>query len=319
MIKAVLFDWLNTIARTEPDRHELWCEVLPEFGIEPSPEKITRGIYAADSQLPVGAPYRWSESEDPEVFIRYQEIVLSEAGVKLPRDTVLEILKKVSQRAKKITYALYDDVLPAMKKLKKRGLILGLITNLYKDVDVILRELGLDPYLDFVVTSREVGVDKPQPPIFLAALELAGVDASEAVYLGDQYETDVVGAKGVGIEPILIDRYDLMPDVKDCLQIHNLTKLALYDLLATPEPLATRAALWPARFGVKSGLWGMTVGARAGLWGVRLTIRTALWLWRLVDRPTLWLWRVFVKPVFSLNSFDSIKAEVKSLKRECYS
>ena len=225
MIKAVFFDWFNTITRTEPDRYELWCEVLPEYGFEPSPEKITRGIFAADSQLPAGAPYRWKESENDDTCIRYQEIVLSEAGIKLPRNTIFEILKKVSPRAKKISYALYDDVLPNMKKLKKRGLILGLITNIYKDVDAMLHKLGLDPYLDFVVTSTEVGVDKPEPPIFLAALERAGVSAQEAVFVGDQYETDVVGARGVGINPVLIDRYDLFPEMSDCLRIRHLNEL----------------------------------------------------------------------------------------------
>ena len=243
MIKAVFFDWMNTLTHAEPDRHEQFCQISRELGVELSPQKVIRGIYAAGTQLPAGAPYRWRESEDPEIFIRYLEIILAEAGVKLPRDTVLEILKRISRSAKVENYVLYDDVLPTLKKLKKQGLIVGLITSLTKDMNLICGNLGLAPYIDFVVTAKEVGVNKPEPPIFLAALERAGVDASEAVYIGDQYETDVVGARGVGIEPILIDRYDLMPEVKDCLRIHNLTELAKYHLLADPEPLAVRAAL----------------------------------------------------------------------------
>ena len=228
MIKAVFFDWMNTLTHAEPDRHEQFCQAAQELGIELSPQKVMRGVYAAASQLPAGVPYRWSESEDPEVFIRFQEIVLSEAGVKLPRDTVLEMLKKVSQMARKETYVLYNDVLPTLKTLKKQGLILGLITSLSKDMNLICRNLGLAPYLDFVVTAKEVGAHKPEPPIFLAALERAGVDASEAVYVGDQYDTDVVGARGVGIKPILIDRYDLLPDVSDCPRIHSLAELVEY-------------------------------------------------------------------------------------------
>ena len=57
------------------------------------------------------------------------------------------------------------------------------------------------------------------------ALERAGVRASEAVYVGDQYETDVVGARGGGINPVLIDRYDLLTKVSDCPRIHSLTEL----------------------------------------------------------------------------------------------
>ena len=92
----------------------------------------------------------------------------------------------------------------------------------------LFRELSLESYLDFALTSKEVGADKPEPPIFLAALERGGVNASDAVYVGDQYETDVVGARGVGIEPILIDRHDLLREVSDCPRIHTLSELVEY-------------------------------------------------------------------------------------------
>ena len=226
--KAIFFDWMNTIAHAEPDRHEQYCQVAQELGIELSPEKVIRGLYAAGTQLPAGAPYQWRESENPEVFIRYQEIILSQAGTKLTRDTALEMLKSVSQMAREETYVLYDDVLPVFKALKKQGLVIGLITSLSKDMNLICSQLGLEPYLDFVVTSKEVGSNKPEPPIFLAALERAKVNASEAVYVGDQYETDVVGARGVGINPVLIDRYDLFPEVSDCPRILALPEVLKY-------------------------------------------------------------------------------------------
>ena len=87
---------------------------------------------------------------------------------------------------------------------------------------------GQMPYIDFVVTAKEIGSNKPEPYIFLAALKRAGVSASEAIYIGDQYETDVVGAKGAGIKPILIDRYDLSLEVGDCPRIHSLIEVAQY-------------------------------------------------------------------------------------------
>ena len=103
-----------------------------------------------------------------------------------------------------------------------------MLTNLARDMDYICNRLGLEPYIDFVVTSQEVGVDKPNPPIFLAALERAGVNASEAIHVGDQYKFDVVGARGVGIAPILIDRYNLHPEVSDCPRIRSLSEVAEY-------------------------------------------------------------------------------------------
>ena len=224
MIKAVFFDWLNTIAHPEPDRHELFSRVAQELGVELSPQKLIRAIHVAESQVPAGAPPRWSEGKDEAPFIRYQEILSAEVGVKLSREAMLEFTKRISQlvRGGSVTWVLYDDVLPTVTTLKKRGLILGLISNL------VIGTVGLESYLDFIVTAKEIGADKPEPPIFLAALERAGVNASEAVYVGDQYQTDVVGARGVGIKPILIDRYDLMPEVNDCPRIHSLTEVAQY-------------------------------------------------------------------------------------------
>ena len=224
MIKAVFFDWMNTLAHPEPDRHEQYCQAAREMGIELSPEKAMKGIYVADSQVPAGIPPKWSEEKDPGPFIRFQEVLLAEAGIKLPRDMILKLIKRFKRLLEEASFVLYDDVLLTLKTLKQKGLILGVISNLY----IGRVGAGIDPYLDFVVTAKEAGANKPAPPIFLAALDRAGVEASEAVYVGDQYDIDVVGARGVGIKPILIDRYDLMPEVSDYPRIRSLPELSQY-------------------------------------------------------------------------------------------
>jgi putative hydrolase of the HAD superfamily len=224
MIKAVFFDWLNTIAHPEPDRHELFSKVAQELGVELPPQELIKAIHVAESQVPAGAPPRWGEGKDEAPFIRYQEVLSTELGVKMPRETMLEFTRRISRlvRGGSVTWVLYDDVLPTVKTLKKRGLILGLISNL------IMGKVGVESYLNFIVTAKEIGADKPAPPIFLAALERVGVEASEAVYVGDQYDTDVIGARGVGINPILIDRYDLAPEVNDCPRIRSLSEVVEY-------------------------------------------------------------------------------------------
>jgi len=230
VIKAVFLDWFNTLARFEPPREELHCQALQDFGIEASPRKVMRGLLLADRywfEEDIKSKVRArSPEEQAEVGLRYQEILLTEAGVKVTKELLLKIVKKTQELYKGITFALFEDVLPALKTLKGQRFILGLLTNLNRDMAPICRQLGLEPYLDFVVTSEEAGSDKPQPPIFLAALEQARVNPSEAVHVGDQYKIDVVGARGVGISPILIDRYDLYPEVADCPRIRSLTELA---------------------------------------------------------------------------------------------
>ena len=232
MIKAVFFDWFNTLARFEPPRQELYIQAFRQFGIELSPKEAIRGILTADryyfeenAKFPVE---KRSPQEQLEVYVHYPKAILAEAGVEVPKELPLKVMQIVAQQFGGVTFALYDDVLSTLKTLKERKFVLGLLTNLNKDMNTICRELGLEPYLDFVVTSGEVGADKPESPIFLAALQRAGVNASEAVHVGDQYNLDVIGARGVGITPILIDRHDVYPEVSDCHRIHRLTELAEY-------------------------------------------------------------------------------------------
>jgi len=230
MIKAIFFDWFNTLAHFEPPRHQLYSQAFREFGIELPPEKVMRGILIADqyffeenAKSPVAER---SPKEQARVYIHYPKTILTEAGVKAPSELPLKILKRVREQFKGVAFALFDDVLATLKTLKRQNFILGLLTNLDRDMAPTCRELGLEPYLDFVVTSKEAGADKPNPPIFLAALDKAGVNASEAIHVGDQYKLDVIGARAVGINPILIDRYDIYPDVSDCPRIHSLAELA---------------------------------------------------------------------------------------------
>ncbi|MBA7707272.1 Phosphoglycolate phosphatase [subsurface metagenome] len=230
MIKAIFFDWFYTLARYEPPREELYSRVFAEFGIQLAPQEIMPGILAADRYYFEENARSSVMKRDPkaqaEVFIGYNSLILNEAGLELPQEQLLKIMKRVQELFKGATFVLFDDVLSALKTLKERKLILGLLTNATKDLVAVHHKLGLESYLDFVVTSEEAGADKPNPPIFRLALERAGVDASEAVHVGDQYSIDVVGARGVGINPILIDRYNISPEVTDCPRIHSLTEVA---------------------------------------------------------------------------------------------
>lgn len=231
MIKAVFFDWFNTLARYEPRREVLQSQALREFGIDISPREIMPGLFVADKALfeenAILPLRKRSPEEQAKVYTRYQTTVLNEVGVGVSGepDLLLKIMKKVRELSQGMKFTLFEDVLPTLKRLREQELTLGLLTNLNRDIESICRDVGTEPYLNFFVTSGEVGVDKPNPLIFLTALNKAGVAASEAVHVGDQYKLDIVGARGVGITPILIDRFDLYPEITDCPRIHGLNEL----------------------------------------------------------------------------------------------
>ena len=230
MIKAVFFDWFNTLARYEPAREETASRVLKELGYDVSPDKVRLAIALADKawfEENTRSPVRTRNAEEQQkVYARYQQTVLKEVGVDTTDDPGL--LGKVMARQQALSagmhFVLFDDVLPAMKSLKRRELTIGVLTNLDQDMTLLAKGLGLDGCVDLFVTSGEIGVDKPKAPIFLAAMKRASVTPADAIHVGDQYKVDVEGARGVGIKGILLDRFDLATDT-DCPRIHTLTEV----------------------------------------------------------------------------------------------
>ena len=89
--------------------------------------------------------------------------------------------------------------------LRRRGLVVGCISNSNGTVAELLTSVGLGGALDFVVDSGVVGVEKPDPAIFRIALAQAAVAPEEAMHVGDLYPVDVIGARRAGIEPVLLD------------------------------------------------------------------------------------------------------------------
>ena len=87
------------------------------------------------------------------------------------------------------------------------GRRIGLVTNGPADVQ---REkiglLGIESLVDFVLVSGEFGVWKPDLRIFAEALRLGGVEAANAVFVGDSAEHDIAGARNAGIRTIWVNR-----------------------------------------------------------------------------------------------------------------
>jgi len=227
MVKAVFFDLYQTLVCYEPPREELQAKALEELGIEVKPEVLRRPLVIADEfiyqELARASLRQRSKEEQMKLWAQYEEILLREAGVKADKQLILGLLGKMQQFKMKLV--LFDDVMPALTNLKRRGLILGLISNIDRDMTDTFNELGLSSLLQVMVTSQEVGFNKPQPQIFQEALKRAGVRAPEAIYIGDQYQIDVVGANRVGMKGILLDRGGYFNEITDCPRIQSLTQI----------------------------------------------------------------------------------------------
>ncbi|MBI4297350.1 MAG: HAD-IA family hydrolase [Chloroflexi bacterium] len=230
MIKAVFFDWYNTIARFYPPREEQQVAACRQLGVEVSPQALRRAYPAADDFMTRENAFfalrERPELEQQRFWAEYERMLLREAGVEVSAELALQIIQEV--RLHPSEFALFEDALPTLQEVKARGLVLGLLSNLRRELDELCQRLGLTPYLDFTLTSAEVGFEKPHPAIFFEALKRANVKPAQALHVGDQYHSDILGARGVGIRPLLLDRDGSWEEVKDCPRIKTLAEVLNY-------------------------------------------------------------------------------------------
>ena len=93
--------------------------------------------------------------------------------------------------------------MPLLTALRARGLQVGIVTNnIASEQRQKMRLCGMEPFVNILITSEEIGVQKPEPAIFQAALDAMALRASECVMVGDVWATDIAGAIASGIRPL---------------------------------------------------------------------------------------------------------------------
>lgn len=117
------------------------------------------------------------------------------------------------------------DAIWLLGDLRRRGFHLGVISNWHSRLQEDLDDHGLAGFFDTVIASESVGTQKPHREIFLRALAGMGCTTKTAIHVGDDYWADVVGARAVGIRPVLLDR-DGDALHHDCTVIRQLRELA---------------------------------------------------------------------------------------------
>jgi len=229
MIKAVFFDYFNTLVYFDPPREKHYADTAAEFGVHISPAAIAAALPEAD------AWWRLENSRSPikdreqstkfDAYRGYGLRILRDAENTVSPEQALQMLARAFSVGFK--FKNYDDSLPALQALKGKNIQMGVISNIGEQIDSYLDKAGFTDYLTYKVTSFEAGCDKPQPQIFQLALKRAGVTSTETLFVGDQYDLDVLGARSAGITPILIDR-DGASATYDCIVIKDLLQVIDY-------------------------------------------------------------------------------------------
>lgn len=99
---------------------------------------------------------------------------------------------------------LYEYVIPLFDFLKGKGIKIAILSDLTSHIQhrKILK-LGLEEYVDVLVTSEEVGVEKPCAAMFEAVIDKLNAKAEELIMVGDSPERDITGSEAVGIKALI--------------------------------------------------------------------------------------------------------------------
>jgi putative hydrolase of the HAD superfamily len=209
---AVLFDVDFTLVMPGPELGpEAYRSLAEARGLRLDPARYANARVAAIDDL-----QRHPELDhDEAIWMRFTEDIVRGMGGAGPE--VGAVAREIVQRWEHARhFELYDDVLPVLAELRVTGLKLGLVSNTSRDLAAFVDHFGLD--VDAWVSSGSHGKVKPSPLIFAAALELVGVDAADAVMVGDSVEDDVEGAAAAGMRAVLLDRVGRYPERTDRIE-----------------------------------------------------------------------------------------------------
>jgi putative hydrolase of the HAD superfamily len=199
--KAVLFDVGLTLTYTSPFP-EIYREILASFGVDVSFDDIVWAQKTTENEFDAAS---YPINRRKEYWTEYNACLLEKLGVQEMRAF---LATKIDELWWKFSHLqVYSDVEPTLSQLKAKGLKLGIVSNgLRKDLKHILEQLKLKNWFDVVVGIDSCNCAKPAKEIFFYALNKLGIQAHEALFIGDSIETDYKGAKNVGIKSFIIDR-----------------------------------------------------------------------------------------------------------------
>jgi FMN phosphatase YigB (HAD superfamily) len=225
-IQAVLFDLDGTLRHNRPASSQVFFDFAVELGAPRSREGQRKALqwqhaYFADSPELRADEKRFADDESAfwHNFARHSLLAYG-----CPPDQSARLADPLHRRMRE-EYQPEDwvpeDVSTTLKDLQAAGFTLGVVSNRDEPLAGYLESIGICEYLDFSLAAGEVASWKPSRRIFQRALELSTVEPRQALYVGDNYYADVVGAQRAGLQPVLIDPEGIFPDAR-CPVIHTI-------------------------------------------------------------------------------------------------
>lgn len=217
-VKAVLFDCGDTLVRHSPAKEEIFISTARSLGLELGLAAVKRAYQIVDFHN----KYSSVHVTNREGFYQdYNEQLCEALGVSSYFGKLHPVLTAEFKQHK--SWQLIEDAAEVLGRLHERGLPLGLVANWDANLSSLAEQLGIKQFFSVIVSSQEVGVEKPDPAIFQHALDQMSLSAKidQILYVGNEYRADVLGARAAGLTPVLIDRSGVYRSA-DCLRFSTL-------------------------------------------------------------------------------------------------
>ena len=221
----MFFDAGETLVHPHPSFPELLTKTLRDEGHEVDAALVRERLWVVSERFLRASRENelWSTSAERSraFWSSTYEAFLGEMGIEWTEHLARTLYRTFTDLS---NYRLFPDAIDVLEKLRADGLQLGLISNFEEWLERLLEALDVTRFFDVRVISGIEGLEKPDPKIFLVALERAGVEAGESVYVGDNVQFDIEPAHEVGMTGVLLDRRGRYPD-HDGIRITSLGEL----------------------------------------------------------------------------------------------
>ncbi|MDH5643693.1 MAG: HAD family hydrolase [Gemmatimonadota bacterium] len=228
-IKAIFFDLDGTLRHSVPEGGDIFNEYVLSLGFRANDEDRLRAArwehhYWANS-VDLRDDLLAHSGETENFWIEYSRRRLVALGVSTTQ--AIKLAPKASAHMGEMykpESIVPQDVRAVLPELKQAGYFMAVVSNRNEPFHELLVSHDISEFFEFSLAAGEVDSYKPDPAVFIHALERANMRAEESLYVGDNYYADVVGARRAGLEPVLYDPTGIFPEA-DCATIKSFHEL----------------------------------------------------------------------------------------------
>ncbi len=192
--KAIVFDFGGTLDSDGEHWLDRFYTLYQDLNLRISPSEIKRAFYDAD---------RLCSSDGQVTSLGLRPLMKRHVHWQF---TALSLVEEQKEKELVEAFCARSEHFlrrnrPLLRQMRAQYR-LGLASNFYGNVAVLCEEAGLAEALDVILDSALIGMSKPDPEIFRAALDRLELPPGEAIFVGDSFERDMIPARALGMKTI---------------------------------------------------------------------------------------------------------------------